>query len=53
MKKTWISNAPVFGKTVFGLSDLVFGVYSNANIFFHSIFNNEQNDGSVVELTYL
>ena len=53
MKKTWISNAPVFGKTVFGLSDLVVGVYSNANIFFHSIFNNEQNDGSVVELTYL
>ena len=53
MEKKWISNAPVFRKAVFGLSDLVFGVYSNANIFFHSIFNKEQNDGSVVELTYL
>ena len=52
-EKTLIWNATVFGKTVFGVSNLVFGVRSKANMFFHSIFNKEQNVGSVVELTHL
>ena len=53
MKKKRISNAPVFRKAVFRLSDLVFGVYSNDNICFHYIFNKEQNDGSVVAVIRL
>ena len=50
MEKTRILNAPVFGKTVFGHSHLVFGDRTNVNMSFHSIFNNKQNDGCVVEL---
>ena len=52
-EKTWIWNAPVFGKTVFGVSDLVVGLSLHVNIRFHSIFNKEQNDGSVIELIHL
>ena len=52
-KKTWIWNAPVFGKTVFAVSDLVFGVRTKANICFHYIFNKEQNDDSVVAVIRL
>ena len=40
-EKTWIWIAPVFGKTVFGVSDLVVGLRTKVNIFFHSIFNKE------------
>ena len=53
MEKKWISNAPVFGKTVFAVSELVFGVRTKANICFHYIFNKEQNDGSVVAVIRL
>ena len=52
-EKTRIWNAAVFGKTVFGVFALVFGVDSNPNVCFHSIFNKEWNDNSVVELTQL
>ena len=53
MEKTRNSNDPVFGKTVFDVSDLVFGVWTIANICFHFIFNKEQNDNSVVELIHI
>ena len=52
-QKTRIWNAPVFGKAAFGVSDLVFGLRSKVNTCFHSIFNKEQNDGSVVELMHI
>ena len=52
-EKTRISNAPVFGKTVFAVSDFVFGVRTKVNICFHFIFNKEQNDDSVVELIHI
>ena len=52
-EKTWIWIAPVFGKTVFGVSDLVVGLRTKVNIFFHSIFNKERNESSVVELIHL
>ena len=52
-QKTRIWNAPVFGKAAFGVSDLVFGLRSKVNTCFHSIFNKEQNDDSVVELIHL
>ena len=51
-EKTWIWNAPVFGKTVFGVSDLVAGLSLHVNIRFHSIFNKKQNDGSVIEIIH-
>ena len=49
-EKTWIWNAPVFGKTVFAVSELVFGVRTKVNMCFHYIFNKKQNDNHVVEL---
>ena len=52
-EKTWNLNAAVFRKTVFCHSDLVFGVRTKANIRFYSIFNKEQNDGTVVEVIRL
>ena len=53
MKKTWIFNAQILEKTVFGLSDSVFGARTKVNMCFHSIFNEEQNGDCLVELIHL
>ena len=43
-QKTRILDAAVFEKSVFCVSDLVFGRRSKVNILFYSNFNKEQND---------
>ena len=52
MKKTLIFNAQILEKTVFGLSDSVFGARTKVNMCFHSIFNKIQNDGHVMDLKH-
>ena len=46
MKKTWIFNAQIIEKPVFGLSDSVFGARTKVNMCFHSIFNKEEYNNS-------
>ena len=53
MKKTLIFNVQIREKTVFGLSDSVFGARTKVNMCFHSIFNEEQNGDHLVELIHL